>query len=85
MNIDAIGLFVNDMSKMVEFYRDTIGMKTHWNGEPNGDFEAGACRLIMFGHDDFEKMTCRKYGYPKGNNGTMEIAFTFEKYDDKER
>jgi uncharacterized glyoxalase superfamily protein PhnB len=85
MNIEAIGLFVNDMNKMVAFYRDIIGLKTNWNGEPNADFESGGCRLIMFGRDDFEKMTSQKYDYPKGNNGTMEIAFNLEKYDNVDK
>jgi hypothetical protein len=45
MEIDCIGLFVNNMGTMVKFYRDI----TNWNGDPNADFEAGKCRLIMFG------------------------------------
>jgi catechol 2,3-dioxygenase-like lactoylglutathione lyase family enzyme len=85
MNIDAIGLFVNDMEKMVKFYRDIIGLKTNWNGEPNADFESGNCRLIMFGRNDFEKMTAREYGYPKGHNGAMEIAFNLPTYNDVDK
>ena len=56
MEIDCIGLFVNNMETMVKFYRDIIGLKTNWNGEPNADFEAGKCRLIMFSRNDFKNM-----------------------------
>jgi uncharacterized glyoxalase superfamily protein PhnB len=70
------------METMVKFYRDIIGLKTKWNGEPNADFEAGNCNLIMYGRNDFEKMTSQEYDYPKGNNGTMEIAFNLKSYND---
>ncbi|WP_010253886.1 VOC family protein [Treponema primitia] len=82
MEIDCIGLFVNNMETMVEFYRDVIGLKTNWNGEPNADFEAGKCRLIMFGRNDFENMVSKQFNYPKGLNGTAEIAFTLKTFDE---
>jgi catechol 2,3-dioxygenase-like lactoylglutathione lyase family enzyme len=82
MEISAIGLFVTDMKKMVTFYRDIIGLKTNWKGEQNASFEGGACRLIMFGRNDFEQMTAHRYSYPQGHNGTVEIAFGFPAYVD---
>ncbi|MDR0909845.1 MAG: VOC family protein [Spirochaetaceae bacterium] len=82
MNIFAIGLFVNDMEKMVKFYRDIIGMKTDWNGDVNADLQAGSCHLIMYGRKDFEKMVSQSFNYPKGNNGTMEIAFDLPNFAD---
>ncbi len=80
MKIDAVGLFVNDMERMVAFYRDVVGLKTNWNGDADAAFEAGGCRLIMYGRRDFENMTAQTYGYPKGRNGTMEIAFALPSY-----
>ncbi|MDR2246655.1 MAG: hypothetical protein LBE17_08350 [Treponema sp.] len=65
MEIDCIGLFVNNMGTMVKFYRDIIGFKTNWNGDPNAEFEAGNCRLIMFGRNDFENMVSKRFDYPK--------------------
>jgi catechol 2,3-dioxygenase-like lactoylglutathione lyase family enzyme len=85
MNIHVIGLFVNDMGKMVAFYRDIMGMETNWNGEPNADLKAGNCGLIMYGRGDFEKMVSHKFDYPAGFNGTMEIAFNLDKYDDVDK
>jgi len=76
MKFDAVGLFVTDMAKMVSFYRDVIGMHSDWDGkEPNAELKADGFRLIMFARDDFEKMTSRSFGYPKGLNGTVELAF----------
>ncbi|KLU60163.1 glyoxalase-like domain protein [Peptococcaceae bacterium CEB3] len=81
LRFDAVGLFVTDMAKMVSFYRDVIGMQTEWNGkEPNAELKADGFRLIMYGRDDFEKMTSQKYAYPKGTNGTMELAYEVENF-----
>jgi len=85
MEIDCVGLFVDNMETMVKFYRDVIGLSTNWNGEPNADFEAGKCRLIMFGRNDFENMISKSFNYPKGLNGTMEIAFSRETYDEVDK
>ena len=82
MEIDCIGLFVNNMETMVKFYRDIIGMKTNWSGEPNADLEAGKCKLIMYSRNDFEKMVSKTFNYPKGLNGTMEISLNQKTYDD---
>jgi len=82
MKIDCIGLFVNNIEVMVNFYRDIIGLKTNWNGEQNADLEADNCRLIMYGRKDFEKMVSKIFNYPRGLNGTMEIAFNLKTYND---
>jgi uncharacterized glyoxalase superfamily protein PhnB len=73
------------METMVKFYRDIIGLKTNWNGEPNADFEAGNCRLIMFGRNDFKNMISKEFNYPKGLNGTMEIAFNLITFADVDK
>jgi catechol 2,3-dioxygenase-like lactoylglutathione lyase family enzyme len=85
MEIACIGLFVNNMEIMVKFYRDIMGFKTNWNGDPNADLEAGKTRLIMYGRSDFEKMVSKTFDYPKGLNGTMEIAFNLNEYDDVDK
>jgi len=81
-NIFAVGLFVTNMETMVRFYRDVIGMRTNWNNEPNAEFETDGTRLIMYGRNDFENMTSRKFHYPVGLNGTMELAFDFPLFSD---
>lgn len=75
LKINTIGLFVNDMNTMVSFYRDVMGMKTDWEGTANAELFSDQFRLIMFSRDDFEAMTSREYSYPKGINGTVELAF----------
>jgi len=82
---DTVGLFVIDMGKMVTFYRDVMGMKTDWNGTANAELYSGEMRLIMYSRDDFEAMTSRKYTYPAGLNGTLELAFALPKFEDVDK
>ena len=42
--------------------------------------KADGYRLIMFGQDDFEKMTSQKYGYLKGTNSTLELVYEVENF-----
>lgn len=86
MKLTAIGLFVTDTAKMAAFYRDVIGLKTDWNGiEPNVELISENVSLIMFPRKEFEKMTSGTYGYPKGINGSMEIAFDVANYDEVDK
>ena len=84
LTLNAAGLFVTDIDKMVAFYRDVMGMETDWDGTPNAELYSGGLRLIMFPRREFEQMTKTPYTYPAGLNGTMEISFglpTFEEVD----
>jgi len=85
MKVEAIGLFVENMAVMVPFYRDVLGMRTDWNGEPDADLDAGGVRLIMYSREDFARMTSRKFAYHKGLNGTMEIAFEMPHFCDVDK
>ncbi len=85
LKLDAVGLFVTDMNRMVAFYRDVMHMKTQWNGSPNAELYSDGIRLIMFSRHDFESMTSRSYGYVKGLNGTMELAFSMPAFSDVDK
>lgn len=82
-NFNTIGLFTTDNKKMVPFYRDVMGFTTDWNGEdPNVMMRLGDVWLIMFPRTAFEQMTGRKYTYPNGLNGTVELAFHVPSFND---
>lgn len=85
LKLDAVGLFVKDMAKTVAFYRDIMGMKTDWEGDANAELFSENARLILFGREDFEKMTAQGYTYPAGKNGTMELSFGVPSFEDVDR
>ena len=43
VRFDMIGVFVNDLKKMVEFYRDVLGLEIEWDGNgPYAEFKTRA-------------------------------------------
>ena len=85
MRLDGFGLFVNDMGKMIRFYRDVLGFEIK-EGEDTSNvyLVKDGTLFLLYGRNDFEKMTNRRYEYIKGLNGHSEIALyvdTFEEVD----
>ena len=85
MRLDGFGLFVDDMAKMIRFYRDVLGFEIK-ESEDTGNvyLVKDGTLFLLYGKKDFEKMTNRKYQYVKGLNGHFEIALyvdTFEEVD----
>lgn len=85
MKLDGFGLFVNDMGKMIRFYRDVLGFEIKEDeNTPNVYLIKDGTLFMLYGRNDFEKMTSRKYEYINGFNGHFEIALyvdTFEEVD----
>lgn len=85
MKLDGFGLFVNDMGKMIRFYRDVLGFAIKESEDTSNVYLVKDGTLfLLYGRQDFEKMTNRKYEYIKGLNGHAEIALyvdTFEEVD----
>ena len=85
MKLDGIGLFVNDMAKTVRFYRDVLDFEIK-EGEDavNVYLIKDGTLFMLYGRNNFESMTSRKYEYLKGICGHFEIALyvdTFEEVD----
>lgn len=83
MRLDGIGVFVDDMKTMVEFYKNVLGFEINWDGqEPNVMLTKDGTLFMFYGRNDFEKMTNRRFNYASGVNGHYEIALSVPKYDD---
>ena len=86
MRLDGFGLFVEDMAKMICFYRDVLGFEIKEDENTSNVYLIKDDTLfLLYGRKDFEKMTSRKYEYLKGLNGHFEIALyvdTFDEVDD---
>lgn len=85
MKLDGFGLFVNDMATMVRFYRDILGFEIKESEDTvNVYLIKDGTLFMLYGRNNFESMTSRKYEYIKGLNGHFEIALyvdTFEEVD----
>jgi len=85
MRLDGFGLMVEDMGRMIRFYRDVLGFEIR-EAEDTGNvyLVKDGTLFLLYGRQDFEKMTHRKYQYLKGLNGHFEIALyvdTFPEVD----
>lgn len=85
MRLDGFGLLVNDMARMIRFYRDVLGFEIKETEETSNVYLVKDGTLfLLYGRKDFEKMTSHRYEYVKGLNGHSEIALyvdTFEEVD----
>ena len=89
MRLDGFGLFVEDMPTMIRFYRDVLGFEIKEGEDTSNVYLIKDDTLfLLYGRNDFEKMTSRRYEYIKGLNGHFEIALyvdTFEEVDEEYR
>lgn len=85
MRLDGFGLLVNDMAAMIRFYRDVLGFEIKEAEDASNVYLIKDDTLfLLYGRNDFEEMTGRKYEYIKGLDGHFEIALyvdTFEEVD----
>ena len=83
---NTIGLFTRDNKATVEFYTKVFGFTTEWDGvQPNVEMTLGNMRIILFPREAFEQMVSRKFLYPEGFNGTVELAFDVPTFADVDK
>ena len=83
MRLDGFGLFVEDMAKMICFYRDVLGFEIKEDEDASNVYLIKDDTLfLLYGRKDFEKMTSRKYEYIKGLNGHTEIALYVDSFEE---
>ena len=83
MRLDGFGLFVEDMAKMIRFYRDVLGFEIkEAEDSSNVYLVKDGTLFLLYGRSDFEKMTGHSYEYIKGLNGHFEIALYVDAFDE---
>lgn len=83
MRLDGFGLFVEDMAKMIRFYRDVLGFEIKETDITSNVYLVKDNTLfLLYGRKDFEKMTNRRYDYIKGLNGHFELALYVDTFDE---
>lgn len=76
------GLFVENIGKMVDFYRDILGFETDWNSGPFASVKVNDGGLFMFDRKQFAEDMKQPYYSPKGFNLTMEICLNVPTKED---
>ena len=83
MRLDGFGIFVNDMKTMITFYKEVLGFEIQEALDTSHVYLIKDDTLfLMYGRNDFENMTNRKYEYIKGFNGHFEIALYVDTFDE---
>ena len=71
------------MATMIRFYRDVLGFEIKEGEDTSNVYLIKDDTLfLLYGRNDFEKMTSRKYEYIKGINGHIEIALYVDTFED---
>ncbi|PWD99540.1 VOC family protein [Marinilabilia rubra] len=75
VKFDMIGLFVQDLSKMVNFYNQVVGIPIEWDGNgPYAEFKHDGIRFAMYERRELAGLLGQEPSYPEGLNGTFELA-----------
>jgi len=82
IRFDMIGIFVNDLDKMVEFYRDVLGVEVKTTGEHYAIFEHEGIGFGMFERAILPELLDEEPTYPNGLNGTFELAIDLPRFED---
>ena len=83
MRLDGFGILVDDMAKMIRFYRDVLGFEIREGEDANNVYLVKDGTLfLLYGRGDFEKMSGHRYEYVKGLNGHFEIALYVDTFDE---
>lgn len=82
VRFDMIGLFVEDLSRMVTFYRDVLGLAIDWDGAGSyAEFRHEGIRFAMYQRARLPQLLGRTPGFPRGLNGTFELAIDLPRFE----
>lgn len=83
MRLDGFGIFVKDMGRMIKFYHDVLGFEIKETEDAVNVYLIKDDTLFMlYGRENFEKMTNKKYEYVKALNAHFEIALYVDTFDE---
>ena len=70
--IDMIGIFVQDLQRMVTFYRDVLGFAIDWDGAGSyAEFKQPGVRFSMYERVQLPQLLGQTLSYQAGLNGTF--------------
>ncbi|MBL7152695.1 MAG: VOC family protein [Phycisphaerae bacterium] len=77
-----VGIFVNDLDTMVEFYRDVLGVEVKTMGEGYALFEHEGIELGFFARSMLPEFIEEDVTYPSGVNGTFSLTIDVDDFYD---
>ncbi|MEZ4767984.1 MAG: VOC family protein [Caldilineales bacterium] len=84
--IDMIGIFVDDLHRMVAFYRDVLGFAIDWDGQgPYAEFRHEGVRFSMYERAQLPDLLGQAPAFPVGLTGTFELAIDLPTSADADR
>ena len=87
IRFDMIGVFVDDLPRMVAFYRDVLGVEIEGAGDgPHAEFKHEGIRFAMFSRPAFPKIIPELAGHEVklsgGLNTSFELAIDLPRFAD---
>ncbi len=81
LKLEGFGLFVKDMPTMIRFYRDVLGFEIKEDEHSSNVYLIkDGVLFLLYGQNDFEKMTLRHFDYASPIQGHTELALKAENY-----
>ncbi len=82
VKFNMIGLFVEDLPAMVQFYNEVIGIDIEWDGAgPYAEFKHEGIRFAMYDRKYLPGLLGKNPSFTRGINGTFELALNVGKPD----
>jgi len=80
VKFDMIGLFVENIHTMVDFYKNVIGIEIAWDGQgPYAEFKHDGIRFAMYEREKLPDLLGKTPEFTKKLNGTFELAINVGK------
>ena len=81
LKLEGFGLFVKDMPTMIRFYRDVLGFEIKEEEHSSNVYLIkDGVLFLLYGRNDFEKMTLRHYDYATPIQGHTELVLAVENH-----
>jgi lactoylglutathione lyase len=82
VQFNMIGIFVNDLQRMIEFYRDIIGLEVKQVIGSYAEFNHEGIQFSMFERAKLPEWLGSTPVYPNGLNGTFELVIDLPYFKD---